>query len=235
MKKRLIIISITILVIIALVVIGIVIITKSSNNEKPEKIKETLSQINAEELQEKIIEKLKATPLNVNTKSIRTEFTSELLERGNDGDAIRFYYSLMFNNYSSEKDYVFAVYTDTNENDMELAIPCFKIEADSNGKFKNIISPANNSGSFAVGKNVWNAVKGVLKDEYNIDISNYSLGNGITGLSNEKPIAVMNYEADDFAKSVSDEIIKNTDIQYNYNAVRDFEISIQKFGIDTIE
>lgn len=240
MKKKSIIIGIVVMFIIAVIAIGIVISKSLINNSNIKKIEEKLSEINSNELQSKLIEELEETPLNVNTPSITTTFGNNLIEimngRYSNNKAPIYYYDMMFYNNKNEEDYVFAIYFDKNNNETSLSIPCFKIESDSNGNFKNIISPVTNGGSFAVGKNVWTAFTNVLENEYNIDISNYSLENGVKGLWEEKKIKVMKYEGDNFAKDVSKEIIdKTSNIQYKFNKNDDFELNIQKFGIDTIK
>ncbi len=240
MKKKSLIVGIIVIIIVIAISVGIVL-TKSFVNHNEEKgIAEKLSNINAEELQNKLIEELKTTPLNITTSSISTTFGNNLTEIINemysDNTAVVYYYDLMLNNNKDEEDYIFAIYFDKNNKGTSLSIPCFKIESDSSGNFKNIISPITNGGSFGVGKNVWSAFTNVLKNEYNIDISNYSLGNGISNLVKEKKIKVMKYEADNLADTVSKEIIDKTDnIQYKFNKNDDYELNIQKFGIDTIK
>ena len=65
-KKKVIIIIIVILVLIALIVGGILVANTIITNNQAKELEEKLSEIDVEELEEKLIEKLEKTTINVN-------------------------------------------------------------------------------------------------------------------------------------------------------------------------
>lgn len=107
-KKNVIKIIIGIIVAIVVIVGGIFAFQFISTNNKIKDTEQTLSQINAKELQEKLIKELESTPL---TNSYTTEFIE------------------------NENGFIVAKIT---QKEMFVEIPCFKIETGSNGKFRKI-------------------------------------------------------------------------------------------------
>lgn len=129
----------TILIISVIAVIITVIVPNIKNNQ----IEEKLSQINAEELQTKLIEEIGKTSLNINTDELNTIIgTFEDVKENNyieNADTlflgVEAHYELT-NNWDDFKNYV-SVYI-IGENNELVIIPCFKIESDNAGNFKSI-------------------------------------------------------------------------------------------------
>mgnify|MGYP001861100364 CR=1 FL=1 len=211
-KKKLKILGIIILVIgviIATVFLTRFILTniKINNTEKE------LSQINAEELQTKIIEKLKETPMNINlsygNQMIITEFVDNYEETNGYVTAL-ILYTKGGNIYNSEG----------------VAIPCFKIESDSNGNFKNIKYIYASFDSI-----VNEAVERVFKDEYNIDVvitnnARYNSHFRSSGFDNSLKIIRTN---EDFLESVVKKITDEDDYDDTSDKMID---NIIAFGLD---
>lgn len=211
-KKKLKILGIIILVIgviIATVFLTRFILTniKINNTEKE------LSQINAEELQTKIIEKLKETPMNINlsygNQMIITEFVDNYEETNGYVTAL-ILYTKGGNIYNSEG----------------VSIPCFKIESDSNGNFKNIKYIYASFDSI-----VNEAVERVFKDEYNIDVvitnnARYNSHFRSSGFDNSLKIIRTN---EDFLESVVKKITDEDDYDDTSDKMID---NIIAFGLD---
>lgn len=145
-KKNVIKIIIGIIIAVVVIVGGIFAFQFISTNMKIKETEEKLSQINAEELQTKLIKELESTQLTNN-------YTTEFLEN-KDG-------FIVVNIYNKE---------------MFVEIPCFKIETDSNGKFRKITYLETGNKIVDI---VENSVKKVFKNEYDINIviedTNYNL------------------------------------------------------------
>ncbi len=123
--------------------------------------KDILSDIDADEMKEEIIDKLKDTDLNVNTSSIKTEF--EEIQKI-DKDILKM---CTYSSGDDEKGFVYAFIIDEDE-EKGIAIPLFRIKSDSDGMFKNIeyISGHNwlDSDSY-----ISSAINNVLKTEYGLE------------------------------------------------------------------
>ena len=127
-------------------------------------IKETISQIDAKELENKLIETLKKTKLYVGAVN----------ESDNE---------LIWTEFKNVNGLIIAKIQTTNEE--YVNIPCFKIESDNNGKFKSItFDNTETNGIFNIIKEVINSE---LKNEYNVDtfIENNSLYNNHFRKGNE--------------------------------------------------
>ena len=156
-----------ILAIITIVIIGIVI----ANIMKPKilvnQTEKKISQIDASQLQEKIIEELRNTALNINKSSIKTDFqVCDINKKDYFCENIAF--DSIF--YAPSKNYfdnfVFAtIIKDKQEN--FLYIPCFRITSDSNGKVRNIEYLC--SDQYDIYTIIENSINKVLKDGYNIN------------------------------------------------------------------
>lgn len=107
-KKNIIKIIVIIILVIAIIVGGIFAFQFISTNNKIKGTEQKLSQINAEELQEKLIKELDST-------SLTNSYTTEFIE--------------------NENGFIVAKIT---QKEMFIEIPCFKIETGSNGKLKRI-------------------------------------------------------------------------------------------------
>lgn len=155
-KKNVIKIIIGIIVAIAVIVGGIFAFQFISTNSTIKDTEEKLSQIDAKELENKLIEELKNTKLYVGAVS----------ESDNE---------LVWTEFKNVDGVVMAKIQSTNEE--YVNIPCFKIESDSNGKFKSItFDDTENNGIFDICRQV---IKNEFKNKYNIDtfIKNNSLYN----------------------------------------------------------
>ena len=121
-KKTLKIVGIVIGIII--IIIGLFFLIQTiSTNMKISETEEKLSQINAEELNSKLIEELEKTDLNVDL-TLDTMFVDTIFSEGED---------------ELEGFTVMSIIAFKNNNVIGgIEIPCFKIESDSNGNFKNI-------------------------------------------------------------------------------------------------
>lgn len=142
-KKKSIKVIISIIAVLLIIAIIALIVGVVLPNVKRNQIKNKLSQINAEDLQEKMIQEIEKTELNINTEKLSTTIgTFEMAEKSNETKNIdklfanaELYYALT-GNTNDFKNYVFA-YIIGEDNELVI-IPCFKIESDSNGNFKSI-------------------------------------------------------------------------------------------------
>ena len=156
MSKNIIKIIIVIVVVIAVIVGGIFAFQFISTNSKIKDTEEKLNQINAEELENKLIENLKKSKLYVGAV--------------NESDK-----ELVWTEFKNVNGVVIAKIQSTKGE--YVNIPCFKIESDSNGKFKSItFDNSQTNGIFDISNQVINSE---FKNEYNIDtfIENNSLYN----------------------------------------------------------
>lgn len=147
-------IIVVIVVAIAVIVGGIFAFQFISTNSKIKDTEEKLSQINAEELENKLIENLKKSKLYVGAVS---ESDKELV----------------WTEFKNVNGVVIAKIQSTKGE--YVNIPCFKIESDSNGKFKSItFDNSQTNGIFDISKQV---INNEFKNEYDIDtfIENNSL------------------------------------------------------------
>lgn len=149
-KKNAIKIVVIVILVIIFIVGGIFLSQFISTDRKINVAENNLEQIKVEELEEKIIKELENSELNINTSNgnqvVMTQFTDN-----NDG-------------------FVTAIIMAVNRNNIYngdgLSIPCFKIESDENGNFKNITYLENGDLEDVVAE----AVSKVFKRDYNVDI-----------------------------------------------------------------
>lgn len=211
-KRTLKILGIVILV-VAVIIVAVFLTHFILTSIKINQTEKKLSQINAEELQTKIIEKLKETPMNINlsygNQMIMTEFVD---------------------NYEDTNGYVTALilYTKGTNiyNGEGVAIPCFKIESDSNGNFKDIKYIYASFDSI-----VNEAVERVFKDEYNIDVvitNNARYNSHFRSFSFDNSLKIIRTN-EDFLESVVKKITDEDD----YDDTSDKTIdNIMTFGLD---
>lgn len=183
-------------------------------NIKISETKEKLSQINAEELKTKLIEELEKTDLNVDL-TLDSMFVDTIVTEGEDELQGFTIMSIMaFKN---------------NKVAGAVEIPCFKIESDSNGNFKNIeyvyTRPLNTH-------IIAETVENVFKNTYNIDftIENNSKYNTTFNqfFVNEGTITTVN---DDFFLAIISRI-NNTEYE-DYSLVEKYtEYETAKFGLE---
>ena len=240
MKKKSIKIIVAIIAIIVIVAVSIVAIKAIITNNQINDAETKLSQISQVELKEKITNGLNETSLNVNTTSLETTFGT--ITECYDSSTPMIYYDIEVANYNtSGKDYIYAFVKDKNNNSVGVAIPCFKIESTDDGKVKNIIFPMINGDRFAIGKTVGNVVKEVLKQEYNIDYTNFNLGKGICLTKERVNIMIMENETENLAQTVFKEILNNLDgYSWKDNMKEEIKngdalaLEQEVFGLDTL-
>lgn len=212
-KKIIIVSAIIIVAIIAVIAIVIAVQNIFKDDIKIKETEEKLVQINTEELEQKLIEELKKTNLNISTKhnklSVNTTFAQE----------------------AEFKGYISAKITFMNENTIMgiVKIPCFKIEKDENGKFKNIeyVETFMNDENM-----IANTVKNVLSNEYNINLKvedNEKYNTRFNKVDNtKKEIYITN---DDVFSSVVS-MIKGSTSYFDKNLVEFKEYTRTTFGVD---
>lgn len=215
-KKALKIIGIVIVAIIILVGLFFLIQTISTNM----KIKETeekLSQINTEELKTKLIEGLEKTDLNIDL-TLDTMFVDTIFTEGED---------------ELEGFTVMSIIAFKNNSVIGgIEIPCFKIESDSNGNFKNIEYVYNRPLDTNI---IAQTIRNVFKDTYNIDftITNKTKYNTTFNqyFVNKGTITTV---SDDFFLAIVNRI---NDTEYeDYSLVEDYkEYETAKFGLELEE
>lgn len=147
-SKKVLRIIVVVIIIIAILAVGIFASKMISSNIKIKETEEKLSNINAEKLQNQIIEELKHTDLNVTSKENSMEITTSF----DEGIKFKGYISAIINCLQNEK----IIST--------VEIPCFKINS-NNGKLKNIEYTHTFMGSNIIDR----VVKDVLKNNYGLD------------------------------------------------------------------
>lgn len=161
-------IIIAVIVVVAIIIGGIFAYKFISTNMKIKETEEKLSQINAEELEEKLIKELENNKLNVNTSNISTKICSwEEITESKENDipvmAIELFYATNKRDNPYEKS--ISAYITSNSKEI-VAIPLFKIESDNSGRFKKIIYTEKALKEY----NMTDTIKKVLKNEYDIDM-----------------------------------------------------------------
>lgn len=143
---------IAVIIIIAIIVVGVFTSQLITTNIKIKETKEKLSQIDAKELESKLIGKLKDTKLYVE------------IDEGN------IFVDTMFNEGITFKDYITLSYLCIkNGNPIGVVeIPCFRIISDSNGNFKSI---EYTEYYFDSDNTIEKTIRNVFKDEYGIEFS----------------------------------------------------------------
>lgn len=212
-KKTLKIIGIVISVII--IIVGLFFLIQAIlNNIKIKETEEKLSQIDSEELKAELIEELEKTDLNVDL-TLDTMFVDTIFTEGED---------------ELEGFTVMSIIAFKNNNVIGgIEIPCFKINSDSNGNFKNIEYVYNRPLDTNI---IAQTIRNVFKDSYNIDFTitnnakynttfnQYFVNEGtITTVSNDFFLAIVN---------------RINDADYDdYSLVEDYkEYETAKFGLN---
>lgn len=213
---------IALLVPVVMIVKEEILVSKSISNTK-----KILSNIEAKEMQNEIIEELKDSKININTSSVKTQF--EVFQKVDENVLKACTYS---SNYDDEKDFVFAFITDERE-EKGVAIPLFKIVSDSDGNFKKIeyVSGGNWFSNNIVGT----AINDVLRTKYGLE-----KGMGYYGIRYEKkyygpmhePKIIgdkksLKYKDSDFAKEIIKEITNRNYVEHYYNdLIKKSEITV---------
>lgn len=175
-KKKIIKILVAVIVSIIIMVLGIL----SIPNIKIKSASKKLSNINAQELQLKIIERLEKSPLNINTETTKTEFRTLDSTKTELEEVIEIGYSVadsynnnVLNNGKKEdrpyEKFISAYIYNKEKNSIGVAIPCFLIESDDNGNVKRIEYWDDYNDSNFIGAIIQQEIENVLKVEYNID------------------------------------------------------------------
>lgn len=215
-KKTLKIVGIVIGIII--IIIGLFFLIQTiSTNMKISETEEKLSQINAEELNSKLIEELEKTDLNVDL-TLDTMFVDTIFSEGED---------------ELEGFTVMSIIAFKNNNVIGgIEIPCFKIESDSNGNFKNIEYVYNRPLDTNI---IAKTIRNVFKDTYNIDFTitnrtkyNTTFNQYFVNKGNIKTVS------NDFFLAIVNRI---NDTEYeDYSLVEDYkEYETAKFGLELEE
>lgn len=215
-KKTLKIVGIVIEIII--IIVGLFFLIQAiSTNMKIRKTEEKLSQINAEELKSKLIEKLEKTDLNVDL-TLDTMFVDTIFTEGKE---------------ELEGFTVMSIIAFKNNNVIGgIEIPCFKIESDSNGNFKNIEYVEHRVLDTNIIEQI---VEDVFKYSYNIDlkiIGNIKYNSTFNrGLVNKGTVKTL---SNDFFLAIVNRI-NDTDYE-DYSLVEDYkEYETAKFGLNLEE
>lgn len=167
--KKVLKIIIAIIVVVALVVGGIFAFQFISTNMKIKETEEKLSQINAEELETKLIKELEKSKLNVNTSNVSTKICSwEEISKSKENEMFVIGAEIFYGANKQDNPYEKSISAYITSNSKEtVAIPLFRIESDSNGNFKKIIYTEMALKEYYT---VTDTIKKVLKDEYGIDM-----------------------------------------------------------------
>ena len=169
-KKRTIKIIVGVIIAIALIVGGIFAFKIISTNNKIKYTEEKLSQINAEELQEKLINELENSKFSINTSDISTKICT--LEKANESNrmAIEIFYDINKEDNPYEKSVSAYITSGQGKVKEIVAIPLFRIETDNNGKFKKIIYTEIALKEPVVSTDIKKVIRKVLKNDYHIDM-----------------------------------------------------------------
>lgn len=212
-KKTLKIVGIVVAAII--IIVGLFFFVQAIlNNIKIKETEEKLSQINSEELKTKLIEELEKTDLNVDL-TLDTMFVDTIFTEGKD---------------ELEGFTVMSIIAFKNNNVIGgIEIPCFKINSDSNGNFKNIEYVYNRPLDTNI---IAQTIRNVFKDSYNIDftITNNTKYNTTFNqyFINE---GTMTTVSNDFFLAIVNRI--NDDDYDDYSLVEDYkEYETAKFGLN---
>ena len=161
-KKNSIKLIVGLLLIIALVIVGIFVTKNVSKNMEIKEIQEKLSQISISELQEKIIDKLENSKMNVQSSAKNLGCVTMFDKapenlKGYDGYILA---STVFMKNGNVSDY--------------CAIPCFKINGTNNGKFKSIEYLADFGSGNVNDRIVADIIEEIFKNDYGINLSSYN-------------------------------------------------------------
>lgn len=209
-------IVIGIIVAIIVIVIGIFASQYISTSIKIKETEKKLSEIDATELQDRLIEELKKSKLYL-------ELDSENI-----------FVATMFNEGVTFKDYITLSYLCIkNGNPVgAVEIPCFKITSDSNGKFKSIEYTERTVEEYIVPS----IVEKVFKDNYDVNLKivgnekyNKKFNKDILGYTNKGNIYI---DDENFYIGILEKV-SDVNLKYGDKLVSAFkEYRTQTFGID---
>lgn len=151
-------VMVTIFIIALLVPIVMIVKEEVVVSMAIDKTRKILSNISAEEMQEKVIEKLEESEININTSSLKT--TIGAFQKVDEDIVEACTYS---KDDDDAKKFVYAFITDKKER-KGIAVPLFKIESDSDGNFKRVeyINDTYNNYTYK-------AIDSILKEEYGLE------------------------------------------------------------------
>lgn len=155
-----------VIILVAIILIGIGGYYVLNNIKMDNEINETeqkIRNIDASELQDKLINAFKKTNINLQGNGYVTAFgeAKDLTMMINDNETLSKEYL---------GDFICAGFLISDKSENGIAVfPLFKIESDSNGKVKNILYLDISTKVYSFSDLVKNTVEQVLKDNYNID------------------------------------------------------------------
>lgn len=229
-KKKTIKIIVAIIATIAVVALGILltqIITTEINIKQTES---KLREIDAEELQIKLIEELDNTKLNINI---------------NGSNVNNMYIITTFDEGVNFENYITAqiICWKNGKIVSGIEMPCFKIISDSNGKFKNIEYTEDFFGKYIIG----DTVAKVFKDNYDIELTKswglFNFDGNFNGKYNKRFDSYSrNYKytnkgkiysgSDAFLKTILNEVFDRFYTDYGKISDFDTEYRTVTFGLD---
>lgn len=211
-KKKNITIAMAIVIGIVVIVVGIFFTRFILTNIKINDTENKLRKISAEELQDKIINKLEETEININMNNGKKKVITEFID-----------------NYEDTNGFVTAIILYANESNLYngegVAIPVFKIEKDSTGYFKSIKYVYNSLNGI-----IKEAVESVFREEYNVNVlveNNDRYNEHFRTYGKEEGLEIVRTN-EDFFKTIIMKIT-NEDIYNNY--LSDIEYDIMTFGL----
>lgn len=228
MKKALKII-IAVIVVVALVVGGIFAYKFISTGMAIKNTEEKLSQINAKELETKLIKELEKSKLNVNTSNVSTKIcTWEEISKSKENEMFVMGAEIFYGANKQDNPYEKSISAYITSNSKEtVAIPLFRIESDSNGNFKKIIYTEMALKEYYT---VTDTIKKVLKDDYDINMfieGNEKYNTRFNKIFNSKTSTIFATEKD--LTKILNEIHNSNNSSYPKSYE---EYSITEFGLE---
>ena len=161
-------ITISIIVVIALIIASIFAFQFISTNNKIKETERKLSQIDSTELQDKLIKELEKSKFNINTSNLKTKIGSwEEIAKSDEDISNLMAIELFYSTNKKENPYQNSISAYiTVDSKGVVALPLFTIEKDNNGKLNKITY----SEKVLKESVVYDTIKKVLKDDYNIDM-----------------------------------------------------------------
>lgn len=239
-KKKTIKILIALIVAIAIILVGVLLAPVINTNIKIKNTEIKLGQINAKEFENKIIEEIKNTPLNINNDTIKTSFGTLDTIDNIASTGMETYIDLLTmqgeeyykTEYEDLKNFIYAYILEYKSNKVEnyIVVPLFKIDSDNNGNIKKIIY-ATDAAKTPITSFTADTFMKVLKNEYNIERANSSSKynnkfNKYNGLK-----AHCYYNNVEFMVNITNSITPKYKVNID-SAERNKDVKTQYFGID---
>lgn len=212
-------IIVSIILVIAVIVCGIIIKNIMEPKILISQTEKKVSQIDAEELQNKLISELENSSLNVNTSLISTTF--DIYDKNDKNSNWIVAMSILegFNGYRYGRSedifdgFVFVKIEEKSKNNA-FYYPCFKITSNDIGKIKNIEYVCNDA--YNISDIIENTINNVLKEQYNINkplanVSDMKYGYNYPSRFNQASFFV---SANDFGTDIISKVTGETDKSY---------------------